>query len=140
MKKDVKVLYLLLSVILVSSTSFIGTPKATHTAVYLGGWVKLGKQVVSEGAYYDTLDIAEEKKNVKRLKLKVQKTSVYILSIKVVYVDGTSENHIVSRRLEKGDSTRAFDLIGHHRAIKKILFTYRSGTRGGAELVVLGKM
>lgn len=141
MRNDAGFLYVLLIFVLISSTSFLNSSSIKYTAHDLGGWTKLGKHTVGEGVSYDELVFEEEKSNVKRLKLKVLKSSVYLLSIKVLYKDGTSENHRISRRLEKGDSTRAFDLIGHHRSIQKIMFIYRGDTnKGGAQLAILGKL
>ena len=138
MKNHTIFLYFLLLVVCTSSFSF-----KTNSAVEnydLGGWAKLGKQTVGQGVSHDELILTEEKTSIKRLKLKVQKTSVYIMSITVRYDDGTSEDHRISRRLEKGDSSRPLDLIGHYRTIQKIIFVYRGNSnKGGAELVVLGK-
>lgn len=139
MRKDAKFLYPLLIILVVFATSF-GSKHSDKTFTY-GGWTKLGKHTVSEGVGYEELVFDEEKKDVKRLKVKVSKSSVYLLSIKVIYDDSTSETHRVNRRLEKGDTTRDFHLIGHHRIIQKVMFVYRGDTsRGGAQLVVLGKM
>ncbi len=139
MRKDAKFLYPLLIILVVLATSF-GSKNTVETSL-IGGWTKLGKHTVGEGVSYEELVFDEEKKDVKRLKLKVAKSSVYLLSIKVVYDDQTSETHRVNRRLEKGDSTRDFHLIGHHRVIQKVMFVYRGDTsRGGAQLVVMGKM
>jgi len=139
MRKDAKFLYPLLIIFVVLATSFGSKP--SKEATHLGGWTKLGKHTVGEGVSYEELIFEEEKKDVKRLKVKVAKSSVYLLSIKVVYDDTTSETHRVNRRLEKGDTTRDFHLIGHHRIIQKVMFVYRGDTsRGGAQLVVMGKM
>ncbi len=139
MRKDAKFIYPLLIILVLFATSFESKPSTE--AIYLGGWTKLGKHTVGEGVSYEELIFDEEKKDVKRLKVKVAKSSVYLLSIKVVYDDATSETHRVNRRLEKGDTTRDFHLIGHHRIIQKVMFVYRGDTsRGGAQLVVMGKM
>ncbi|NNC70266.1 MAG: hypothetical protein HKN90_05510 [Flavobacteriaceae bacterium] len=141
MKNDAKFLYPLLILIVITSTSFLNTTEIVDGLTIPGGWTKLGKHTVGEGVTYEEFVFDEEKKNVKRLKLKVLKSSVYLMSIKIIYDDKTSENHRVSRRLEKGETTRAFDLIGHHRVIQKIMFIYRGDTnKGGAQLVVLGKL
>lgn len=141
MRKDAKFIYPLLLLILITSTSFINNTITVDDHYTIGGWTKLGKHTVGEGVTYEELVFDEEKKDVKRLKLKVLKTSVYLMSIKVHYDDGTSETHRISRRLEKGEATRAFDLIGHHRVIQKIMFIYRGDTnKGGAQLIVLGKL
>ena len=131
----------LLFSIVVVTTSFNYNSTYINTSYSFGGWSKLGKQVVSEGVHFDELIFSEEKKNIKKLKVKASKNSVYLSSIKILYKDGTSESHIISRRLEKGDSSRTFDLIGHYRIIQKIMFIYRGDSgRGGAQLIVLGKI
>ena len=140
MKNDANFLYPLLLLVVVTTTSFLSNSTFERDLYALGGWTKLGKHTVSEGVSYDEFIVEEEKSNVKRLKLKVLKSSVYLGSVKILYKDGTSENHIISRRLEKGETTRAFDLIGHHRDIQKIQFIYRKISRGGAQLIVLAKM
>ncbi|MDJ0646221.1 MAG: DUF2541 family protein [Flavobacteriaceae bacterium] len=115
------------------------TQKNEH--VLVRGWVQLGKQSVSEGVHQDELVIEGEKSNVQNIKIKVRKASINLHSIKVFYTDGTSESHTVSRRLEKGDATRVFTLMGYHRTLEKIVFYYNnSSSRGGAELMVMGKV
>ncbi len=141
MRTNAKLLYAILFVITLSSTSFYNSDMLKRDLYAYGGWTKLGKHTVAEGVSFDELVLEEEKKDVKRLKLKVVKSSVYLTSIKIKYTDGTSETHRISRRLEKGDSTRVFDLIGHHRTLQKVFFIYRGGSnRGGAELVLLAKL
>jgi|GEM_PF-5531086 len=109
-----------------------------------GGWVKIGSQPVSDGVYYDEIEISEEKKNVKRLKIKALKNAIFISSVKVIYKGNTSESHNINGRLEKGKSSDAFNLIGHYRTIEKILVTYGQTTSSNgksvAELVVMAKM
>ena len=140
MRNDAKFLYPLLLVLLITSTSFLNSRAINHDKYIFGGWTKLGKHTVGEGVTYEELTFEEEKKDIKRLKLKVLKTSVYLMSVKVYYDDGTSENHRISKRLEKGESSRAFDLIGHYRTMQKIMFIYRGDTnKGGAQLIILGK-
>lgn len=138
MKLHLSLFYVIAFAIITSLSSFKTLPN-TNTLDY-GGWSKLGTQTVSEGAYYDVLDIAEEKAGIKRMKLKIQKKSIHLMSVKIVYKDGTSETHTIRKRLDKGDSTRALDLIGHYRIIQKIMFTYNGNSnKGGAQLVVLAK-
>lgn len=139
MKLQVSKFYVIVLCTIISLSSF-NTIKNSPKLDF-GGWTKLGTQAVSEGAYYDVLEIAEEKAGIKLLKLKAQKKSVYLLSVKVVYKDGTSENHKINKRLDKGRSTRSLDLIGHYRIIQKIMFTYKnaSANKGGASITVLAK-
>ena len=64
MKYNAKILLLPLIFICFSSLS----PVETSIEDSLRGWVKLGKQPVSEGVEYDEFILTEEKKDVKRLK------------------------------------------------------------------------
>ncbi len=141
MKNNVLFFNVFLIALVISLSSFLNNDTVINSASEFGGWSKLGKQKVSEGVTFDELVLTEEKTNVKRLKVKVLKASVFIINVKVLYKDGTSENHTVSRRLKKGDVTRSFDLIGHHRIVQKIVFVYRGNSnKGGAELVVMAKL
>ena len=73
MRKDTKFLCPLLIILVVFATSFgSNTSVEAHS---LGGWTKLGKHTVGEGVSYEELVFDEEKKDVKRLKVKVAKSS-----------------------------------------------------------------
>ena len=132
--------YLVVTLLPVCLLSFSVGSNSHKSSGVMGGWVKLGSQTVGEGAY-DLLTITEEQENVKQLKLKVVKHTVYLLDVKIIYADGTSERHSIDHRLDRGDSSNSFDLIGHYRCIKQLMFTYKNGavSNAGAELLVLGK-
>ncbi|MCK0131411.1 hypothetical protein MWU59_07830 [Flavobacteriaceae bacterium F08102] len=120
------------------------TPFKNQSTSDLRGWVKIGEQTVSDGRSYDEIEILEENKNVKRLKIKVLKKAIYIASVKVIYEGNTSEAHNINRVLDKGKSSEAFNLIGHYRVIEKVFVTYgqpmRTNNKHATELVVLAKM
>jgi hypothetical protein len=130
-------LYVLLP-IFISTLSFTTTDKVKD----LSSWTELGTVTVSEGAGYDILEVPEQQEQVKYLKVKVLKSTVYVKALKVMYSDKTSEYHSISNPLKKGSSTSPFELIGYYRTIEKIIFVYgnRNVDSKGAQLVVLAKM
>ena len=138
--KNHVVFYLVLLLIPVFLFSFSGNVHSALKSGLPGGWVKIGTQTVSEGTY-DVLAVTEEQQNIKQLKVKVVKHTVYLLDVNVIYADGTSEKHSIDNRLDRGNTSNSFNLNGHYRCIKQLMFTYKNCavSNAGAELVVLGK-
>lgn len=89
-------LYVLLP-IFISTLSFTATDKVKD----LSSWTELGTVTVSEGTSYDILEVPEQQEQVKYLKVKVLKSTVYVKALKVMYSDKTSEYHSISNPLKK---------------------------------------
>lgn len=141
-KLRILVFYLLLLFVFVNAVPYDQSEKPTDIATDLSGWSELGTLTVSDGAAYDILEIDTDKEDVKRMKLKALKSAVHLMSLKIIYTDGTSELHSINNRIDKGHSSCPFDLIGHYRIIRTMIFTYldSSSNSGGAQLVILARI
>jgi len=133
--------FLAILLILVSS-SFLSKKTSSDTYADFGGWVKLGTQAVSPGVDHDVLNFTEAAETYNRLKFKVSKAPVYIRNIHIIYGDGTSESHSITRHFKKGEASRILPLVGYGRIIKKVIFNYRRpySNKKLAELAVLAKI
>ena len=104
-------------------------------------WVVLGKRTVSKIADHDEIRVTASKGTFRKIKLKVTQSPIFVTNVRIVYANGTSENHVINKRVNKGRSSRVLDLKGKKRIIKKIVFNYRTKllANGKARITVLGK-
>ncbi len=104
-------------------------------------WVKLGERRVSKIADHDVIMVTAMKGTFRKLRLKITRSPIHVTNIKVVYANGTSENHVINKRINKGRFSRVLDLKGNKRIIKKIVFNYRTKllARGKAKITVYGR-
>ena len=104
-------------------------------------WIQLGKRTVSKLTDHDEIRVTAIRGTFKKLRLKVTRSPIYVTNVKVVYANGTSENHVINKRINKGHFSRVLDLKGKKRIIKKIIFNYKTKllARGKAQVIVYGK-
>ncbi|MDB4539799.1 DUF2541 family protein [Saprospiraceae bacterium] len=107
----------------------------------LGDWTVLGERTVNMQADHDEILVTAREGKFQKLKFKLLKAPIFIHNIKVVYANGTSENHVINKKFKKGDTSRVLDLEGNKRIIRKIIFNYKTikTNKGRAHIVVLGK-
>ena len=104
-------------------------------------WSKLGQRKVSFRVDHDEMMVTAYEGRFRKLKLAVRKAPIFLHNVKVVYGNGESTNIKVGRRLDKGAESRAFDLPGDKRIIRKIVFNYKSVPtfKGRAIVMVYGR-
>ena len=117
---------------LTNNTISLGTPP--------GKWVNLGIRKVSKGADHDVLLVTARKGAFRKLKFKVTNSPVHVNNVRIVYANGSSENHLTNKRFGVGDVV-IIDLKGNRRIIKKIIFNYHTTfyAIGKARIHVFGK-
>lgn len=104
-------------------------------------WTKLGQRKVNFRLDRDEIRVTAREGSFKKIKMAVRNAPIFLKNVRVVYGNGESTNVKVNRRLEKNTETRALDLPGKRRIIKKIVFNYKSVPtfRGKAFVTVHGK-
>ena len=106
------------------------------------GWVKLGEREVAFRAERDTIVVTAAEGTFNKLRFHVRGNGVEILDVDVHFGNGDKQDVKVREELREGASTRAIDLPGAARVIKRIEFTYRTKGKlreGRATVAVWGK-
>ena len=92
-------------------------------------WEFLGERVVSLRVDRDVIPVTPTEGTFRGLKLKVLNGSVEVFDLKVVYGNGSVHDVAVRQVIPAGGETRAIDLPGAARVIKRIELVYRIRTR-----------
>jgi hypothetical protein len=135
MKKITSIL--LITLLFIGLTSF----NDSEVPVSKKNWVTLGSRTATKGADHDEILVTAAKGLFRKLKFKVTRSPVHVTNVKVVYANGSSENHIINKRFNAGEHSRVLDLKGGKRIIRKIVFNYRTKifAKGRARIIVFGK-
>jgi len=106
-----------------------------------GGWELLGTKSVSFLVDHDTLDVGRAQGRFRQLKFVVEGAPVEMYDIRVVFGDGSDFRPETRLYFEPNTQTRAIDLPGRNRVIRKIDFVYRktSGLFSKATVSVYGR-
>lgn len=108
-------------------------------------WVPLGQQTVGFGVDRDRIDIGQSEdffrnRGFDRLHFVAENNEIHLMAIRVVYLNGHSEDINVDRLIRVG-SDLAVDLPGRRSFLREIEMTYRArpGFRGQAVMSVYGE-
>lgn len=129
---------------LVTTGLFLSSCKTTTTTnnnARATSWVKLGERMADLRRDHDEIPVTAYKGDFKALKLRVMGSPVFLNSVVIHYGNGDRQRLQVNRRIPAGSETRAFDLPGRDRIIRKVALNYRSapGGKPRAKIVLLGK-
>jgi len=104
-------------------------------------WEELGCQKVGFGADRDVIKVGRREGRFSAIRLRVERSDVLLLSLRVVYEHGPPDDFDVKNHLRAGSETRPLDLRGERRAIKRIELVYSSipSLRGAATLCAEGR-
>jgi len=104
-------------------------------------WEELGCQKVGFGADRDVIRVGRSEGRFDAIRLRVERSDVVVLSLRVVYARGAPDDFEVKHRIRAGEETRPFDLRGERRAIKQIELLYSSipSLKGAARLCADGR-
>ena len=87
-------------------------------------WTKLGSRRVSHSADHDEILVTGRAGTFNAIKLEVEKADVTIGRVIVVFRSGGTEEVQVRNRISAGGETRAIDIRGRNRIIRKVIFYY----------------
>lgn len=107
------------------------------------GWVKLGEREVAFRAERDTIVVTAAEGRFNKLRFHVRGNGVELLDADVTFGNGEKQDLKVREELAEGATTRAIDLTGEARVIKRIDFAYKTKGRlrdGKATVAVWGKL
>ena len=104
-------------------------------------WVKLGERTVNHAVDRDEIVVSAKKGVFRKIKLKVKRRKVTFRDVKVHFANGDVQDVTLRRAIPAGGETRAIDLEGKNRVIKKVVFWYKTTSVQGkrAKVQLLGE-
>lgn len=93
-------------------------------------WTLLGERRVTDRADHDTILVTALKGTFRKLKFKVKDQSVQFYRVTVHYATGAPEQLQLRQVIPAGGESRAIDLQGGNRVIRKIEFWYEAKSAG----------
>jgi len=98
----------------------------------------LGKRTAEFGVDKDVVSVTGAEGRFRKIKLKVKKSGLELLDLKIHFGDGTFQDVKVRQFIKAGGETRVIDLVGGARVIKRVTFFYRTPKgQGGRSVIVL---
>lgn len=108
-----------------AGAAFVAT--ALAPAPGYAGWELLGEQKVGFRVDHDVIHVGRREGRYERLKMRVLRNDIMLISAKVVYGNGSSDRLRIHEKIREGTETRPYDLPGFRgRYIDRIELTYRS--------------
>ena len=104
-------------------------------------WVLLGQRHVTDRAERDTVEVTASEGSFDAIQLRVKRSAVRFYDVTVVYGAGTSDDLEVRDVIPAGGKSRALDLRGANRFIKRVELRYEAKSLGrrGAIVEVWGR-
>jgi hypothetical protein len=88
-------------------------------------WKVIGDAKIEKKGGTAQIEVGAEEGLVKRIKFEVRGTDVEFKKVTVAYEKGDPEEVEVRDKVRKGGKTRAFDLKGGNRVIKKVTIAFK---------------
>ena len=89
-------------------------------------WDFLGQRIVDYAVDKDEILVTLREGTFQKIKLKVKRAPVHFRKVIVHYRNGSTESIDLRDNIRAGGETRAIDLNGNNRVIKKVVFYYNS--------------
>lgn len=120
-------------------TMAVGDAEARHGGKR--GWELLGSQKVGFIVDKDVIQVGRQDGDFSKIKFVVKDNEVEFLDVDVVYGNGQKDDIKVRNKIRAGGETRAIDLQGGERFIKRVELRYRSkpSFKGQATVELWGK-
>jgi hypothetical protein len=91
-----------------------------------GGWELLGQRNVDFGHDRDTIEVGRAEGRFHQLRFSVTGGDIELFDMQVTFGDGQTFHPEVRMHFEEGENSRAIDLPGGARVIRRVDFLYRS--------------
>jgi len=103
-------------------------------------WKVLGDTSIERNAATKQIDVGAEEGLVKRIKFEVRGTDVEFKKVTISYENGDPEEIDVRDKVRRGGKTRAIDLKGGNRVIKRVTVAIKADkdTDRDARIILLG--
>ncbi len=105
-------------------------------AAVAGSWEFLGERLANFGLDRDVIVVTASEGTFTRIQLRIRHAAIEILDLKVHFGDGSTFDAAVRLLIPAGGETRAIDLPGAARVIRKVEFTYRTPSLRGKRALV----
>ena len=104
-------------------------------------WVFLGQRHVNDRAERDSIEVTASEGSFEAIQLRVKRSAVRFYDVTVVYGAGTSDDLELRDVIPAGGQSRALDLRGANRVVKRVNFSYEAKSLGrrGAIVEVWGR-
>lgn len=104
-------------------------------------WELLGTQKVGFLVDRDVIQVGRQDGDFSKIKIAVRDNEVEFVDVNVVYGNGQKDHIQIRNHIHAGGETRAIDLKGGDRFIKRVEFVYKSkpSFRGQATVELWGK-
>lgn len=105
------------------------------------GWTLLGTRSVHLFRDHDVVPVTALRGDFRRLRLRVRGNSLFVNDMTVTYANGAPDRIPITFFIPQGGQTRAIDLRGYDRFIRRIDLTYRRvpNSRGRAVVEIWGR-
>jgi len=108
---------------------------ATIAPAQAQGWDRIGSRVVAHQAERDVISGRGDGR-FSRIRICVERRAVRFYDVDVVFGNGGRQDIRLRRRIGPGDCTRAIDLRGGRRFIRRIIFDYETIRDRGPRAIV----
>jgi hypothetical protein len=111
-------------------------------ALAAGKWVLLGERSVSDRLDHDSISVSAARGEFEAVQVRVRQHAVQFREMKIHFANGRTQEVALRQVIPAGGESRAIDLDGHDRVIRRIEFWYDAETRGrgrGARVLVYGR-
>ncbi len=104
-------------------------------------WVFLGQRHVTDRIDRDSIEVTASEGTFDAIRIGVKRSAVRFVKVVVVYGAGTSDDLEIRDVIPAGGHSRALDLRGANRVIKRIDFVYEAKSLGrrGAIVEISGR-
>jgi hypothetical protein len=104
-------------------------------------WVFLGQRHVTDRVDRDSIEVTASEGSFEAIQLRVKRSAVRFVNVTVVYGIGASDDLELRDVIPAGGKSRALDLRGGNRVIKRVQFVYEAKSLGrrGAIVEMFGR-
>ncbi len=100
------------------------------------GWVLLGERTVNDRAETDEILVTSARGPFDALRVEVRRAPIRFYDMKVHFGNGAVQDVDLRDVIPAGGYSRAIDLRGDERAIRRVTFRYEARSPGGRRAVV----
>lgn len=128
----------LIFLFILTSSALVG---ATPSPIPFTNWTHLGECTVKYRSEKDVISVGAKSGSFRQVKLKVKRNAIRLTDLKIHFANGEVQDVAIRSLIKAGGETRAIDLAGKSRVIKKVTLRYESLNRAKAKanVVLLAK-